>query len=259
MSDNKLDRANRKGKDSAGTASQKGTLNNSIQVMLADVADLGRAQSAAAARTKRPAWEQTEGSPLPLGVTWMEEEQAFNFAIHAEHAESVTLLLYAATDLVNLRLTYRFDFLRNKSGRIWHCRIPLTDIGQARYYAYSVSGETAPQLHSFDPQKVLVDAYAQCIFFPPGFDRELAMREGPNAGRAPLGALTGHYPKFDWGGDRPPHHESDAVIYELHVKGFTRNPNSGVHASRAGTYAGLVEKIPYLQELGITVVELMPI
>ena len=56
-----------------------------------------------------------------------------------------------------------------------------------------------------------------------------------------------------------PYHESDAIIYELHVKGFTKNPNSGVEPSRAGTYAGLVEKIPYLKELGITVVELMPI
>ncbi len=71
--------------------------------------------------------------------------------------------------------------------------------------------------------------------------------------------LTGHRPAFDWAGDRSQHHESDAVIYELHVKGFTKNPNSGVHPSRAGTYAGLVEKIPYLKELGITVVELMPV
>ncbi len=211
------------------------------------------------APAKRATWEQTEGSPLPLGVTWIEEEQTFNFAVHAEHAESVTLLLFSAIDLVNPLLAFRFDFLRNKSGRIWHCRIPITDIGEACYYAYSVSGEAAPHLHSFDPQKVLVDPYAQCVFFPPGFDRELAMREGPNAGRAPLGALTGHRQKFDWAGDRAPHHESDAVIYELHVKGFTKNPNSGVEASRAGTYAGLVEKIPYLQELGITVVELMPI
>ena len=54
----------------------------------------------------------------------------------------------------------------------------------------------------------------------------------------------------DWTGDRKPHHESDAIIYELHVKGFTKNPNSGVDRSRAGTYAGLVEKIPYLKELG---------
>lgn len=67
-----------------------------------------------------PTWEQIEGGPLPLGVTWIEEERAFNFAVHLEHAESVTLLLYSAADLVNPFSTFRFDFLRNKSGRIWH-------------------------------------------------------------------------------------------------------------------------------------------
>ena len=208
---------------------------------------------------KRQTWAEAEGSPLPLGVTWIEVEQAFNFALHAEHAESVTLLLYASSDVVNPLLTFRFDFLRNKSGRIWHCRIPITEIGEARYYAYSVSGQTAPQLHSFDPQKVLLDPYAKCVYFPPDFDRESAAREGSNAGRAPLGALSGCRSMFDWGLERVPHHESDAIIYELHVKGFTKHPNSGVDASRAGTYAGLVEKIPYLKDLGITIVELMPV
>jgi glycogen operon protein len=104
--------------------------------------------------------------------------------VHAEHAESVTLLLYAATDLINPLLSYRFDFLRNKSGRIWHCRIPLSEIGEARFYGYSVSGEAVSSIHSFDPQKVLLDPYAKCVFFPPGFDRKLAMREGSNVGKA---------------------------------------------------------------------------
>ena len=210
-------------------------------------------------RQKHRSWEQVEGSPLPLGATWMEDEQAFNFAVFAEHAESVTLLLYLDTDLVNPLLSYRFDFLRNKSGRIWHCRIPLSEIGDARYYAYSVTGESGSALHSFDPQKVLLDPYAKYVFFPPEFDRQAAMRQGSNAGKAPLGVLAGRRPMFDWEGIPIPNHESDAVVYELHVKGFTRNPNSGVDPSRAGTYAGLIEKIPYLKELGITVVELMPI
>jgi glycogen operon protein len=137
--------------------------------------------------------------------------------------------------------------------------LPIAEIGEARYYAYSVSGQSAPQLDSFDPQKILLDPYARCVYFPPNFDRGMAMRQGPNAGRAPLGALTGHRPTFDWAGDQSQYHESDAVIYELHVKGFTKNPNSEIDPSRAGTYAGLVEKIPYLKELGITIVELMPI
>ena len=213
----------------------------------------------AATLTKRPTWAQTEGNPLPLGVTWIEDEQAFNFAVHAEHAESVTLLLFSGTDLVNPLLTFRFDFLRNKSGRIWHCRIPITKIGEARYYAYSVSGQSVPQLHSFDPQKILLDPYAKCICFPPEFDRALAMREGTNAGRAPLGALTAHRTTFHWAEDRSPQHQSDAIIYELHVRGFTKNSNSGVDPSHAGMYAGLVDKIPYLKELGITIVELMPV
>lgn len=208
---------------------------------------------------KRPTWAQTEGTPLPLGATWIEEEQAFNFAVHAEHAESVTLLLYSADDLANPILTFQFDFVRNKSGRIWHCRLPLNQMCGARCYAYSVSGQVVPGLHTFDPDKVLLDPYAKCVFFPPEFDRKLAAGRGPNAGKAPLGVLIGHRLAFDWSGDVSPRPESDAIIYELHVKGFTKNANSGVHPSRAGTYSGLVEKIPYLKELGITVVELMPI
>ncbi len=241
--------------------STRGSVSDSTNVIFAGVdrPSSDATQPAVGTSAERPTWAQAEGSPLPLGVTWIEGEQAFNFAVHSEHAESVTLLLYAPDDLVNPLLTFRFDFLRNKSGRIWHCRIPITNIGGACYYAYSVSGDNIPQLHSFDPQKVLLDPYAKCIFFPPGFDRDLAMREGSNAGRAPLGLLTGHRQKFDWEGDWSPHHESDAVIYELHVRGFTKNPNSGVDPSRAGTYAGLVEKIPYLKELGITAVELMPV
>ena len=208
---------------------------------------------------KRPTWAQTEGTPLPLGATWLEDEQAFNFAVYAEHASSVTLLLYSADDLVHPILTFQFDYIRNKSGRIWHSRLPLHQIRGARYYAYSVSGQVDSELQTFDPEKVLLDPYAKCVFFPPEFDRKPAIALGPNAGKAPVGVLTGHGFAFDWSGDVAPRPESDAIIYELHVKGFTRNRNSGVHPSRAGTYSGLVEKIPYLKELGITVVELMPI
>src|SRR5271157_6063455 len=74
---------------------------------------------------KRPNWEQTEGTSSRLGAMCMEDEEAFNFAVYAEHAENVTLLLYSADDLANPILTFQFDYIRNKSGRIWHCRLPL--------------------------------------------------------------------------------------------------------------------------------------
>ena len=129
----------------------------------------------------------------------------------------------------------------------------------ARYYGYSVSGQVVAGLRGFDHEKVLLDPYAKRVVFPPGFDRKLAMKPGPNDEKAPLGVLPRQQAAFAWAEDLPPRPESDAIIYELHVKGFTKNPNSGVSPSRAGTYAGLIEKIPYLKELGITVVELMPI
>jgi len=207
----------------------------------------------------RRTWAQTEGLPLPLGASWVEDERSFNFAVYSEHAETVTLFLYSCHDLTNPILTFQFDSILNKSGRIWHCRIPLHQMGDARYYAYSVSGPAVAGLRGFDHEKVLLDPYALGVFFPPALDRKLAMEPGPNAGRAPLGILPQHRIVFDWAGDVPPQPESDAIIYELQVKGFTRHPNSGVHPSRAGTYAGLIEKIPYLRDLGITVVELMPI
>ncbi|MGA8309752.1 MAG: alpha-amylase family glycosyl hydrolase, partial [Terriglobales bacterium] len=177
----------------------------------------------------------------------------------AEHAERVKLFLYSPTDLAKPVLTFQFDPIRNKSGRIWHCRIPLGRMGDARYYGYSVSGQAVAGLNGFDYEKVLLDPYAKRVFFPPRFERKRAMQPGPNREQAPLGVLPRQRAAFDWAEDLPPRPESDAIIYELHVKGFTKNPNSGVHPSRAGTYAGLIEKIPYLKELGITVVELMPI
>jgi isoamylase len=217
------------------------------------------ASGSAASPPKRRTWAHAEGLPLPLGVTRIEEDQAFNFAVCAEHAESVKLFLYSSTDLTKPVLTFPFDPIRNKSGRIWHCRIPLDQTCDARYYAYSVSGQAVAGLNGFDHEKVLLDPYATRVFFPPGFDRKRAMNPGPNDEKAPLGVLPRKRAAFDWAEDLPPRPESDAIIYELHVKGFTKNPNSGVHPSRAGTYAGLMEKIPYLKELGVTVVELMPI
>lgn len=207
-------------------------------------------------------WTAAEGSPFPQGVSWIEEEQAYNFALYSKHAESVTLLLYGEDDVVNPIFTYQFDYLKNKSGRIWHCRIPKAMMKDVQYYAYAVTGpkpKSRFEWHAFDPEKILLDPYTRTVFFPPSFDRHAAMQPGSNAAKAPLGVIYKDEPAFNWSGDRCPRHESDTIIYELHVKGFTNNPNSGVSREKRGTYAGLIEKIPYLKELGVTIVELMPV
>jgi glycogen operon protein len=204
-------------------------------------------------------WFTTEGSPSPLGVTWIEEEQAFNFALYSKYATQVTLLLYADSDLICPHHSYRFDPLANKSGRVWHCRLKAAAIPNARYYGYAVGGPSEPgQGHCFDDQKILFDPYAKALFFPEHFSRGAARLPGSNAGRAPLGVIAAA-PAFDWTGDRRPVHTSDTVIYEMHIRGFTMRANSDVAPEKRGTYSGLIEKIPYLRELGITAVELLPV
>ena len=206
-------------------------------------------------------WEQAEGAPAPLGVTWIEARRAYNFALYSRYATGVTLLCYRSGEPATPAYAYSLNPRINKTGRVWHCWIPVEHLQGATLYAYRVEGPPEPPAgHRFDPQKVLLDPYARAVHFPPGFDRNAAGRPGPNAGRAPLGVLPPRAADaFDWGDDPPPRHTSQALIYELHVRGFTAQANSGVSPSRRGTFAGLIEKIPYLQELGVTIVELLPV
>ncbi len=207
-----------------------------------------------------PHWTTTEGSAFPLGVSYVAEDQAYNFALYSRHATGVVLHLYAREDPVNPCRSLRLDYLTNKSGRIWHCRLPKSAIDTATWYAYTVEGPYDPAKgHRFDPDKVLLDPYAQAVHFPPAHCREAAIGPGRNAGQAPLGVLCHGAGEFDWGEDHRPRHSHERIIYELHVKGFTRNPNSGVATGKRGTFAGLIDKIPYLRELGVTAVELMPV
>jgi glycogen operon protein len=206
-------------------------------------------------------WPQIEGLPHPLGAVRLREERSYNFALYSRHATGVTLLLYATCDLVNPARRIPLNYLIHKSGRIWHCRLAVDEVADARYYAYSVEGPNDPrrERHFFDPDKVLLDPYATSILFPPNFRRIAAIARGSNSGRAPLGVLGDSTSSFDWSDESRPSHTSDTIIYELHVRGFTRRGNSGVAADKRGTYAGLIDKIPYLKELGITAVELMPV
>ncbi len=210
-------------------------------------------------RTKK-SWISEEGSPIPLGATW--DDEAYNFALYSKYARTVTLLLYSADDMAHPALAYELDHLRNKSGRIWHCRLSRKRLADVAYYAWSLDGpafDGGSQWHAFDGDKVLHDPYARAIAFPAAFDRQAAMSAGSNAGKAPLGVLMADEPSFDWSGERRPRYESELIIYEMHVKGFTRHPSSQVAEQNRGTFAGVVEKIPYLKQLGITAVELLPV
>lgn len=206
-------------------------------------------------------WESLEGAAYPQGVTYVKAEDAYNFALYSKHADQVELLLYGESDLKNPLHTVFLDPYRHKSQRIWHCRRKRSELEGVAYYAYRVDGpepEGGYEYHLFDPEKVLLDPFVTAVFFPPDYDRLASLGPGSNAGKAPLGVLP-RLTAFDWEGDQHVHPEYDLIIYEMHVRQFTRNPNSGVAESDRGTFQGIIDKIPYLLELGVTAVELMPV
>ena len=169
-------------------------------------------------------------------------------------------MCYTEKDPVRSVFEFRFQHPVYKTGSIWHCRIPASELRGATIYGYRVEGPFEPDHgHRFDPQKVLLDPYAPSVYFPPGFNREKCSQPGLTDGFAPLGRLPEKHSLAPPAEKAPRYTCRDAIIYELHVKGFTANSNSGVTPGRRGTFAGLTEKIPYLKALGVTIVELMPV
>jgi len=190
----------------------------------------------------------------------VESQRAYNFALYSRHAERVTLLLYTEQDPVTAVHVHDFDPVHNKTGLIWHCRVPEEELRGATLYAYRIDGPYDPSSgHRFDARKTLLDPFAVSVYFPPKYSRSSASEPGPTDGMAPLGRLSKDPASFEWGADSRPRHTHDLIVYELHVKGFTARSNSGVSPQNRGTFAGLTEKIPYLKDLGITAVELLPV
>ena len=208
------------------------------------------------------AWEARDGAPTRLGASWVESLQSWNFSLYSQHATEATLLLYSAADHVTPLSSVTLDPLVHKSGRIWHLMVPRATEPTAVYYAWRVDGPRDPSAGQlFDVSKVLTDPLAKRLFFPPEFSREAASQVGvPNDGEAVLGVLpTQEHGVFDWGTAPAPRHAGDTVIYEVHVRGFTKSASSGVPDKHRGTFLGLIDKIPHLKKLGVTVVELLPV
>jgi isoamylase len=205
------------------------------------------------------------GQPYPLGATW--DGAGVNFAIFSENATAVDLCLFderdAAHETARIRLIEHTD-------QVWHAYLPEARPGQL--YGYRVHGPYEPQAgHRFNPAKLLLDPYAKAIASTVAWndavfgytighaDADLARDDRDSAGAVPKCVVID--PAFSWGDDTPPRtpwHQT--LIYEMHVKGFTRQ-HPEVPPEMRGTYAAMAHPavIEYLHRLGITAVELLPV
>jgi isoamylase len=210
--------------------------------------------------------EVRRGDPLPLGAH--ESVGGVNFALFSRHASRVRLELFDQPPDATPARVIDLDPARNRTGDVWH--VWVEGIRPGQLYAYRVDGPYQPaQGHRFNFNKLLLDPFATAISLLPdwnfgpacGYDPSAQPPDQVNsklddAGAMPKCVFTREH--FHWHDDQPPRHPwSRTVIYEMHVRGFTVHASSGV--KHRGTYRGLMEKIPYLKELGVTAVELMPV
>jgi len=197
-----------------------------------------------------PVWP---GKPFPLGATY--DGEGVNFALFSDHATRVELCLFDAPGSTG---EVRRITLPERTAQIWHGYFPTLRPGQV--YGYRVHGPYDPAAgHLFRPCKLLLDPYAKEIARDVRWDPALTDEAGDSGPFAPLARVA--VDDFDWRGDHPPltpWHQT--VVYEMHVKGFTRQ-HPGVPEKLRGTYAGVASpaSVAYLKELGITAVELLPV
>jgi isoamylase len=196
------------------------------------------------------------GQSWPLGATVV--DGGANFRVFSRSATGVELLLFDREDDARPTRMMRLDPAANRTYHYWHVCVPGVRPGQL--YGYRVAGPSDPANGMrFDPTKVLLDPYGRGVVVPKHYSREAARKEGDNAATAMKSVVADPH-AYDWEGDTPlKRPSSQTIVYEMHVRGFTRHPSSGVAEKSRGTFAGLIEKIPYLQQLGITAVEVMPV
>jgi glycogen operon protein len=200
--------------------------------------------------------EKKTGKSFPLGATVY--PSGVNFSVFAKGATTVQLLLFDHVDDAQPLQTITLDPVTNHSRHYWHVFVPGIEVGQI--YGYRVDGAFAPEQGlRFDPQKVLLDPYGRAIARPANYSRVAASTPGDNCATA-MKSVVADVSRYNWESDEPLRRPfSRTVIYELHVAGLTKHPSSGLDPEKRGTYAGLIHKIPYLQELGVTAVELQPV
>jgi isoamylase len=196
------------------------------------------------------------GQSSPLGATVT--AAGGNFSIFSRSASAVELLFFDREDDAVPARVISINGAAHRTGNYWHAFVPAVKPGQV--YGYRVQGPFDPAAGMrFDPTKVLLDPYGRGVCVPKNYSREAAHKQGSNAAMA-MKSVVVDSGAYDWQGDAPLQRPaSQTIIYEMHLRGFTRHPSSGVSEAKRGTYAGLVEKIPYLKQLGITAVELLPI
>jgi isoamylase len=196
------------------------------------------------------------GRSAPLGATI--EPGGVNFSLYSREAAAVELLLFNGEDDSRPARLISLDSSTHHTYHYWHIFVP--GLGAGQLYGYRVGGPFNPSEGlRFDSAKVLLDPYGRAVAVPKTYSRQAACGKGDNAGKA-MKSVVVDSRLYDWEDDTPLlRPSSQSIIYELHVKGFTRRPNSGVPEERRGTFRGLVDKIPYLRDLGITAVELLPV
>jgi isoamylase len=191
----------------------------------------------------------------PLGATIC--DGGVNFSVFSRDAREMELVFFDSQDGPVSRVI-PIDRRAGRTYHYWHVFVPGAKAGQL--YGYRAKGRAEPSKGMrFDAGKLLLDPYGLAVAVPTGYDRAQAGKEGDNAASA-MKSVVVDPGDYDWHGDMPLRQPSARTfIYEMHVAGFTKHPNSGVAEERRGTYAGLVEKIPYLKQLGVTAVELLPV
>jgi isoamylase len=196
------------------------------------------------------------GSSTPLGASL--QRGGVNFSVFSKNATLIELLLFDSDTAAEPARIIPLDANSHRTYHYWHAFVPGLAVGQV--YGYRAHGPFTPERGMrFDGEKLLLDPYGLAVAVPDNYDRNAAARPGPNTAVA-MKSVVADPTAYDWEGDVPlkrPY--SQTVIYEMHVGGFTKHPSSGVAPGKQGTYAGLIEKIPYLKDLGITAVELLPV